>query len=173
MVNFDGITYAKGASVLKQLVAWVGRKPFMQGVHEYFMKHEYSNTELTDLLSELEAQSGRDLGDWSKKWLETAGVNTLRPVFELDAEGKYASFSIAQTAVAEYPTLRPHRIAVGLYEVQGEALVRTQRLELDVDGATTSVPELVGTAQLSLIHIWSGDGSQTTRQSPEVRGATR
>jgi len=157
MVNFDGITYAKGASVLKQLVAWVGRKPFMQGVHEYFMKHEYSNTELTDLLSELEAQSGRDLGDWSKKWLETAGVNTLRPVFELDAEGKYASFSIAQTAVAEYPTLRPHRIAVGLYEVQGEALVRTQRLELDVDGATTSVPELVGTAQPALLLLNDDD----------------
>lgn len=157
MVNFDGITYAKGASVLKQLVAWVGRKPFMQGVHEYFLKHEYGNTELTDLLSELEAQSGRDLSDWSKKWLETAGVNTLRPVFELDAEGKYASFSIAQTAIEDYPTLRPHRIAIGMYDVQGDALVRTQRIELDVDGANTEVPELVGTAQPDLLLLNDDD----------------
>ena len=157
MVNFDGITYAKGASVLKQLVAWVGRKPFMQGVHEYFMKHEYSNTELTDLLTELEAQSGRDLGDWSKKWLETAGVNTLRPVFELDADGNYASFGIEQTAIEEYPTLRPHRIAVGLYEVQNGALVRTKRLELDVDGAHTQVPELVGVAQPDLLLLNDDD----------------
>lgn len=157
MVNFDGITYAKGASVLKQLVAWVGRKPFMQGVHEYFMKHEYSNTELTDLLTELEAQSGRDLGDWSKKWLETAGVNTLRPVFELDADGNYASFGIEQTAIEEYPTLRPHRIAVGLYEVQNGALVRTQRLELDVDGVHTQVPELVGVAQPDLLLLNDDD----------------
>ena len=157
MVNFDGITYAKGASVLKQLVAWVGRKPFMQGVHEYFMKHEYGNTELTDLLSELEAQSGRDLGDWSKKWLETAGVNTLRPMFDLDAEGKYTSFSITQSAVDEYPTLRPHRIAVGLYEVQGDALVRTQRIELDVDGTSTPVPELVGASQPALLLLNDDD----------------
>ena len=157
MVNFDGITYAKGASVLKQLVAWVGRKPFMQGVHEYFMKHEYSNTELTDLLTELEAQSGRDLGDWSKKWLETAGVNTLRPVFKLDDEGNYASFGIDQTAIEEYPTLRPHRIAVGLYEVQNGSLVRTKRLELDVDGAHTAVPELVGVKQPDLLLLNDDD----------------
>ncbi|MDI6024567.1 aminopeptidase N [Leucobacter sp. UT-8R-CII-1-4] len=161
MVNFDGITYAKGASVLKQLVAWVGRKPFMQGVHEYFMKHEYSNTELTDLLTELETQSGRDLSDWSKKWLETAGVNTLRPTFELDAEGNYASFAIDQTAIEEYPTLRPHRIAVGLYELRDGALVRTQRLELDVDGARTEVAELVGVKQPDLLLLNDDDLSYT------------
>lgn len=157
MVNFDGITYAKGASVLKQLVAWVGRKPFMQGVHEYFVKHEYSNTELPDLLSELEAQSGRDLSDWSQKWLETAGVNTLRPAFELDASGHYSSFSIQQSATTEYPTLRPHRIAVGLYELQGEKLVRTRRIELDVDGATTEVGELVGVQQPDLLLLNDDD----------------
>ena len=157
MVNFDGITYAKGASVLKQLVAWVGRKPFMQGVHEYFVKHEYGNTELTDLLTELETQSGRDLSDWSQKWLETAGVNTLRPVCEVDADGTYTSFSIAQTAIAEYPTLRPHRIAVGLYELQAGALVRTQRIELDVDGALTEVPELVGLTQPDLLLLNDDD----------------
>lgn len=155
LVNFDGITYAKGASVLKQLVAWVGREPFMRGVHDYFVKHHHGNTELTDLLAELEAQSGRDLADWSAKWLETAGVNTLRPVFELDAEGRYASFAIEQTAVEDHPTLRPHRIAVGLYEsAEGEGsgpLARVRRLELDVDGPLTEVPELVGVRQPELL----------------------
>jgi len=157
MVNFDGITYAKGASVLKQLVAWVGRKPFMRGVHDYFVKHQYSNTELTDLLAELEAQSGRDLGDWSKKWLETAGVNTLRPVFEVGSDGTYTSFAIEQTAVADYPTLRPHRIAIGFYGEDRGALRRTHRVEIDVDGALTPVPELVGQAQPDLLLVNDDD----------------
>ncbi|WP_053388206.1 aminopeptidase N [Leucobacter japonicus] len=157
LVNFDGITYAKGASVLKQLVAWVGREPFMQGVHDYFVKHHHSNTELPDLLTELEARSGRDLTGWSKLWLETAGVNTLRPEFELDADGRYASFAIAQSAIAEYPTIRPHRIAVGLYEVEGGVLRRTQRIELDVDGERTDVAELVGVAQPALLLLNDDD----------------
>ncbi|MGO1537952.1 MAG: aminopeptidase N [Leucobacter sp.] len=157
LVNFDGITYAKGASVLKQLVAWVGRKPFMDGVHDYFVKHEYQNSELRDLLVELESHSGRDLTDWSKKWLETAGVNTLRAAFELDEAGRYSSFSIEQTATSEYPTLRPHRIGVGLYEIQGGGLQRVQRVELDIDGAATPVPELVGSAQPALLLINDDD----------------
>ncbi len=78
-VNFDGITYAKGGSVLKQLAAWVGIEAFFAGVSEYFKKHAWQNTELSDLLVELEKTSGRDLTVWSKKWLETAGVNTLAP----------------------------------------------------------------------------------------------
>ncbi|MFD5599847.1 aminopeptidase N [Leucobacter sp. NPDC058333] len=157
LVNFDGITYAKGASVLKQLVAWVGREPFMQGVHDYFVKHHHSNTELPDLLTELETRSGRDLTEWSKLWLETAGVNTLRPVFEVDSDGNYTSFSIAQSAVADYPTIRPHRIAVGLYELENGELTRTQRIELDVDGASTDVPELVGAAQPALLLLNEDD----------------
>ena len=157
LVNFDGITYAKGASVLKQLVAWVGRKPFMTGVHDYFVKHQFSNTELPDLMTELEAQSGRDLTDWTQKWLETAGVNTLRPVFEVDADGKFTSFVIEQTAHADYPTLRPHRIAVGLYEEQNGAVVRTKRVELDVDGARTDVTELIGEQQPALVLLNDDD----------------
>ncbi|WP_125099651.1 aminopeptidase N [Leucobacter chromiireducens] len=163
LVNFDGITYAKGASVLKQLVAWVGREPFMQGVHEYFVKHQYSNTELPDLMRELEAKSGRDLSDWTAKWLETAGVNTLRPVFELAADGSYASFAIEQTAIPEYPTIRPHRIAVGLYGTVADgtdadgAVRRIQRIELDIDGQRTEVPELVGVAQPELLLLNDDD----------------
>jgi aminopeptidase N len=143
-VNFDGITYAKGASVLKQLVAWVGREAFISGVSAYFGKHAWGNTELPDLLTELEATSGRDLKAWSKLWLETAGVNTLRPVIETDSHGRIMSFVVEQTAPAEWPTIRPHRLGIGFYSLSdaGE-LVRTHFVEVDVDGPRTDVKELV------------------------------
>jgi aminopeptidase N len=144
-VNFDGITYAKGASVLKQLVAWVGQEKFMAGVSAYFKKHAYLNTELPDLLRELEAQSGRDLKSWSANWLETAGVNTLRPKFE-NANGKIAGLQILQSAIAEHPTIRPHRMAIGFYNLIDGKLKRTDRIEIDVDGDVTFVPQAEGIA---------------------------
>ena len=155
-VNFDGITYAKGASVLKQLVAWVGQEPFMRGVSSYFKKHAYQNTELKDLLKELEAESGRDLSEWSKLWLETAGVNLLRPEIE-EKDGVIESFAILQSAISDYPYLRPHRLAVGFYNEVGGKLVRTERVELDVQGAKTSVPELVGKARPALVLLNDDD----------------
>jgi aminopeptidase N len=155
-VNFDGITYAKGASVLKQLVAWVGQEPFMRGVSSYFKKHAYQNTELKDLLKELEAESGRDLSEWSKLWLETAGVNLLRPEIE-EKNGVIESFAILQSAISDYPYLRPHRLAVGFYNEVGGKLVRTERVELDVQGAKTSVPELVGKARPALVLLNDDD----------------
>jgi aminopeptidase N len=160
-VNFDGITYAKGASVLKQLVAYVGDEAFVNGLRTYFRRHAWGNTRLSDLLGALEEASGRDLGAWSKAWLETAGPNTLRPVFALDDDGAFASFSIAQEAPADYPTLRPHRIAVGFYDRKPEGLVRTRRIELDVDGALTEVPELVGVEQPDLVLLNDDDLSYT------------
>lgn len=156
-VNFDGITYAKGASVLKQLVAWVGQDDFLAGVAQYFKKHAHGNTELKDLLVELEATSGRDLTDWAGKWLETAGVNTLRPEIEVDADGVITSFAVLQTAAADYPTIRPHRLAIGFYELRDGALVRDHRVELDVDGERTEVPELVGRARPALVLLNDDD----------------
>ncbi|WP_104166682.1 aminopeptidase N [Arthrobacter sp. SX1312] len=157
-VNFDGITYAKGASVLKQLVAWVGQEEFMQGVRQYFAKHSWKNTELVDLLSELEAASGRDLKAWSALWLETAGVNTLRPEFTTDGTGTITSFTILQSAVEAFPTIRPHRLAVGFYDHDDDgALVRVHRLELDVDGERTEVADLVGRRQPALVLLNDDD----------------
>ncbi|MHA7207679.1 aminopeptidase N [Arthrobacter sp. MDT1-65] len=157
-VNFDGITYAKGASVLKQLVAWVGQEEFMQGVRQYFAKHSWKNTELVDLLSELEASSGRDLKAWSALWLETAGVNTLRPEIGSDDDGTITSFTILQTAIEEFPTIRPHRLAVGFYDLDDDgALVRVHRLELDVDGGRTDVPDLVGRKRPALVLLNDDD----------------
>lgn len=156
-VNFDGITYAKGGSVLKQLVAWVGEDEFFAGVAAYFKKHEWGNTELKDLLAELEVTSGRKLTEWSKLWLETAGVNTLRPSFETDAAGNFSGFAVLQSAAPDYPTIRPHRLAIGLYDLQAGKLVRTHRVELDVDGERTEVAELVGMAKPDLVLINDDD----------------
>jgi aminopeptidase N len=156
-VNFDGITYAKGGSVLKQLVAWVGIDAFFAGVAAYFQKHAYGNTELSDLLTELEKTSGRSLGEWSKLWLETAGVNTLRPVIATDADGVITDFAITQEAAADYPTIRPHRLAIGFYSLKNEKLTRVHRVEIDVDGTTTSVPSLVGHQKPDLVLVNDDD----------------
>jgi aminopeptidase N len=155
-VNFDGITYAKGASVLKQLVAYVGTKEFMAGLRQYFQDHAYANTTLADLLAALEATSGRDLRRWSTVWLEAAGINTIRPEFSLDQEGNYVSFDVGQTAptdAAASNVLRPHRLAIGVYRDDADTgqLVRTDRFEVDVTGGRTPVPELVGMAQADLV----------------------
>jgi aminopeptidase N len=150
-VNFDGITYAKGGSVLKQLAAWVGIEQFFAGVAAYFAKNEWSNTELSDLLTELEATSGRELSGWSRKWLETAGVNTLSPLIEEAPDGTVSRFAIVQTAPADYPTIRPHRLGVGFYALRDGALERVHHLELDVDGDRTDVPELAGVKRPDLV----------------------
>ncbi|MFJ8791471.1 aminopeptidase N [Streptomyces sp. NPDC102462] len=165
LVNFDGITYAKGASVLKQLVAYVGMDEFFTGVQTYFKRHAYGNTRLSDLLGALEETSGRDLKTWSKKWLETAGINILRPQIETDADGVITSFAIRQEAPAlpagakGEPTLRPHRIAVGLYDLDeaGGKLVRADRIELDVDGELTAVPQLTGRRRPAVILLNDDD----------------
>ncbi len=155
-VNFDGITYAKGASVLKQLVAWVGQDAFLGALRAYFPAHEYGNTVLADLLSALETASGRDLSGWSAQWLETAGVNTLRAEFETGPDG-FTSFTVVQEAPEQWPTLRSHRVAVGLYDLVDGALVRTGREELDVVGARTVVPALVGRPQPDLVLVNDDD----------------
>jgi aminopeptidase N len=161
-VNFDGITYAKGASVLKQLVAWVGLDNFLVGLRSYFKRHAFGNSEFSDLLSALEEASGRELDSWAKEWLQTSGVNTLTPDFEVDESGSYSSFSVRQSATVENPTLRRHRIAIGLYDLQAgedavEHLVRRRTVEVDVEGESSVIDELVGTRQPDLLLLNEGD----------------
>ncbi|OPF78030.1 aminopeptidase N [Streptomyces antioxidans] len=164
LVNFDGITYAKGASVLKQLVAYVGMDEFFRGVQAYFKRHAFQNTRLSDLLGALEETSGRDLKTWSKQWLETAGINVLRPEIETDASGTVTSFAVRQEAPAlpqgakGEPTLRPHRIAIGLYDLNPTGkLIRSERIELDVDGELTEVPQLTGAKRSAVILLNDDD----------------
>ncbi|WBL18426.1 aminopeptidase N [Citricoccus sp. NR2] len=166
LVNFDGITYAKGASVLRQLVAWVGQENFMAGVRAYFDKHAWSNTELSDLMTELESASGRDLTDWTRLWLETSGVNALRTEVDTDSDGRITELRIVQTAPSGEPgfpgdqLLRPHRLAVGFYRQQpgaDSALARQERFELDVDGEVTVVTEAAGIQRPEVILINDDD----------------
>ena len=156
-VNFDGITYAKGASVLRQLVSYVGRDAFFAGLHEYLTAHSYANATLADLLGELEKASGRDLAAWSKVWLEEAGVTLLRPSVETDGDGRITRLSIEQEAFSEGASLRPHRLAVAGYSLEGESLQRVFHEELDVDGASTDVLSAEGVARPDFILVNDGD----------------
>ncbi|WP_028478684.1 aminopeptidase N [Nocardia sp. CNY236] len=158
-VNFDGITYAKGASVLKQLVAYVGLEPFLAGLRAYFQEHAYGNATFDDLLSALEASSGRDLSGWGAQWLKTTGLNILRPDFEVDAEGRFQSFAVVQEGARPGAgEQRVHRLAIGVYDDQDGKLVRTERVELDLEAATrTDVPALVGVPRGQLVLINDDD----------------
>ncbi len=156
--NFDGITYAKGASALKQLVAFVGEAEFLAGVRDYFRAHAYGNTELTDLLGALEKSSGRDLSDWAAAWLQTSGVNLIRPDTDVDSDGRYARVGLIQEPPSSpdgvAATLRPHRLAVGLYDrTDDDVLHLRERLDVDVTGDFTDLPELAGKTQPDLLLV--------------------
>ncbi|HJQ48744.1 MAG TPA: aminopeptidase N [Amycolatopsis sp.] len=157
-VNFDGITYAKGASVLKQLVSYVGLDNFLAGLRVYFGKHAWGNATLADLLAALEQASGRDLSGWSAQWLETTGLNSLRARFETDDAGAFSSFAVVQSgAKPGAGELRTHRIAVGVYDDVEGKLVRVKRVELDVEGEVTEVPALVGVPAGKLVLVNDDD----------------
>ncbi|HTZ15879.1 MAG TPA: aminopeptidase N [Mycobacterium sp.] len=158
-VNFDGITYAKGASVLKQLVAYVGLEHFLAGLRDYFRAHAFDNATFDDLLSALETASGRDLSDWGRQWLKTTGLNTLRADFDVDADGRFTRFAVTQSGAAPGAgETRVHRLAVGIYDDDGSGkLVRIYREELDVNGESTDVPALVGLSRGRLVLVNDDD----------------
>ena len=157
-VNFDMITYAKGASVLKQLVAWVGIEDFIAGLRQYFKDFAFGNSEFTDLLAALEKASGRELSGWAQEWLQTAGVNPLTPEIELDADGAYSRVAVRQSAHPDWPTVRRHRIGIGCYSYDASgSLVRTRYVETDVEGELTEIGELVGETQPDLLLLNDND----------------
>jgi aminopeptidase N len=163
-VNFDGITYAKGAAVLKQLVAYVGLDGFLSGLRLYFKRHSWGNATLADLLGALETASGRDLSGWSAQWLETTGLNTLRPSYTVDEQGRYVGFAVLQGGARPGAgELRTHRVAVGVYAGSG-SLTRTTRVELDLTGARTAVPALDGTPAGDLVLVNDDDLTYCTMQ---------
>ncbi|MGO9350570.1 MAG: aminopeptidase N [Mycobacterium sp.] len=161
-VNFDGITYAKGASVLKQLVAYVGLEHFLAGLRDYFRTHAFGNATFDDLLSALVKASGRDLSNWGQQWLKTTGLNTLRPDFDVDTDGKFTRFAVTQSGAAPGAgETRVHRVAIGIYDSDvsdgSGKLVRVHREELDIDGPETEVPALVGVSRGKLILVNDDD----------------
>ncbi|AUH69355.1 MULTISPECIES: aminopeptidase N [Gordonia] len=157
-VNFDGITYAKGASVLKQLVAYVGLEPFLTGLREYFAEHRFANATFADLLGSLERASGRDLSGWGAQWLKTTGINVMRPEFETDANGRFTSFAVLQEGAAPGAgETRVHRMRIGVYADEGGKLVRSHVVELDVEGPRTDVPDLIGVERGRLVLLNDDD----------------
>ncbi|GAB7047931.1 aminopeptidase N [Catenuloplanes indicus JCM 9534] len=171
-VNFDGITYAKGASVIKQLVAYVGLDPFLAGLRSYFAAHAWGNATFDDLLTELESSSGRELRKFAAQWLETAQVNTLRPEVQIAADGTYASVAVLQEAPADYPTLRTHHIGVGLYDVTDGKLVRRQIIEVDIAGERTELTELAGLPAADVLLLNDDDHSYAKLRLDERSMAT-
>lgn len=154
--NFDDITYQKGAGVLRQLVAYVGREAFDTALRAYFREHAFGCTDLTDLLAALEKASGRDLGSWAQQWLQSAQVNTLRPEIEVDADGLITSLTVVQTAVPEHPTLRDHRLTIGFYS-GAETLARSHQVTVDVSGERTQIAELTGVPAPDLVLVNDAD----------------
>ncbi|MFD7699394.1 aminopeptidase N [Streptomyces caelestis] len=172
-LNFDGITYAKGASVLKQLVAYVGQDAFLEGARRYFKRHAYGNTRLGDLLSVLEETSGRDMAAWSRAWLQTAGVNSLTPQVLLREDGRIDELAVVQEAAESHPELRPHRVAVGLYRrTDSGALERYAQAETDVEGARTVVTELAGADAPELVLVNDDDLTYCKTRFDETSLAT-
>ncbi len=161
VLSLDSITYPKGASVLRQLTAWLGDDVFLAGIRDHFERNAYGNASLADLLDALQRASGRDLSTWAEVWLNQPQVNTVRPLVEVDAEGRYTSVVIEQSAPAEFPVLRPHRLGVGLYDVADGKAVLRDRLEVDLDpdsdGGRTPVPALTGVSAPDLLLLNDGD----------------
>ena len=158
LLNFDGISYAKGAAALRQLAALLGDEAFFAGVRQFFATHAYGNATLADLLAALGAASGRDLGEWARVWLRESGVTTLRAVAASDPDGHYTRVTVVQTAPPAHPPLRPHRLAVGRYDRDADGrVVRQERVELDLDGAETPVPALTGRPASALLLVNDDD----------------
>jgi aminopeptidase N len=157
LANFDGISYAKGSAVLRQLVAWVGDEAFRTGLRTYFETHAYGNATLADLLVALSKSSGRDLTEWARVWLREPQVNALRPDVEIGPDGRYRRVRVAQSAPESHPVLRPHRIRVGVYDERGVALTRRSRVSIDLEGTGVDVPELAGTAAGALLLVNDDD----------------
>lgn len=156
-VNFDGITYSKGAAVLRQLVSYVGRDNFMRALNAYFHAHEWGNATLNDLLGQLEEASGRDLGAWADVWLEEAGITVLRAEVTEADNGEIASLDIVQETPQQGTSHRPHRVAVGGYDLVGDTYQRVWQVEADVTGERTTLAEAAGLARPAVILVNDDD----------------
>ncbi|MFF3287595.1 aminopeptidase N [Streptomyces sp. NPDC003023] len=131
LLNFDGISYAKGASALRQLVTWLGEKDFLAGINTHFARHKFANATLADFIDSLAATTDRDVHAWARSWLRTTGVDILTPTVSDTAGG--------WTLTVDHDGSRPHRIAVGAYDldpVDPGTLVLRDRFETDVPEET-------------------------------------
>ncbi|MET9428583.1 aminopeptidase N [Streptomyces sp. NPDC003036] len=147
MLNFDGISYAKGASALRQLVAWMGEKDFLAGINVHFARHKFGNATLADFIDNLASATDRDIHGWAEAWLRTTGVDTLTPAYD-PADG---------TLAVQRTGSRPHRVTVGLYDrelADGSQLVLRERVEIDVP---QEAPATIPGPRPALIVLNDGD----------------
>ncbi|WP_405909194.1 aminopeptidase N [Streptomyces sp. NBC_00828] len=137
MLNFDGISYAKGASALRQLVAWLGEKDFLDGINTHFARHKFGNATLADFIDSLAGATERDVHAWADAWLRTTGIDTLTTTVTDDRPG--------WSLTVDRDGSRPHRVEVGLYDrepADGRTLVPRERISLDLpmDDTAQSFP---------------------------------
>lgn len=133
LLNFDGISYAKGASALRQLVAWLGEKDFLAGINTHFARHKFANASLADFIDSLAAHTERDVRAWADIWLRTTGIDTLTPAIEESTDG--TDGTSGWTLTVDRRGSRPHHIAVGVYDhdpADGRILELRELLDLDV-----------------------------------------
>ncbi|HEY3505339.1 MAG TPA: aminopeptidase N [Actinocatenispora sp.] len=148
MLNVDAISYPKGASALRQLATLLGDDTFWAGLRRYFQRYAYGNADLADLIGAMAEESGRDLGDWARRWLRTTGVDLLTPAVTV-ADGRYTSFAVEQAA----PERRPHRVRIACYDGEGVA----RRADVTLDAARTEVPEMAGAPAADLVVLNDAD----------------
>lgn len=154
--NFDGITYGKGASVLKQLVAEIGQDAFRAGLRTYFRRHAWGNATLADFLAALEEGAGRPLGDWSRRWLETASLNTIEAAWTA-RDGRVERMQLIQEAPEEHPTLRPHALELALVRVPDDGPAEIDVVPARLEGAEAWVEAAVGRPAPDLVFPNAGD----------------
>ncbi|NTV40050.1 MAG: aminopeptidase N, partial [Demequinaceae bacterium] len=165
---FDMITYAKGASALKQLAAYVGEESFFAGVASYLKRYALGNASLAEFLAEVEAAAGRPLDAWASAWLQSPGVTTLRPVIDTDPEGVMTSFAIAEDVPAQFPVHRPHSITIAGYTHVDGAFARTWAVDAEIGGPLTGVSSIIGKTRPDLLLVNDGDRSYAKAQLDDV-----
>lgn len=149
--NFDGITYGKGASVLKQISYYLGPEKFKKGVQLYFKEHAGENAELKDFMASLSQTSKKDLGQWQKLWLQTAGLNTVHVDLTCQ-KGKIKELKLRQTAPEEHPTIRPHAFKVAFFDTKDSQLIASKVIKVYLSKPETLIAEVKGSQCPQLVH---------------------
>ncbi len=154
--NFDGITYGKGAAVIKQLVAEIGQDAFRAGLRTYFRRHAWGNATLADFLAALEEGAGRPLRDWSERWLETASLNTIEAAWTA-RDGKVERLQLTQDAPDDHPTLRPHALELALVSAHGDGPPEIDVVPARLEGAEAWIEAAAGRPAPDLVFANYGD----------------
>ncbi len=151
------IRYSKGASVIRQLAALIGDDAMRAGLHDYLTSYAWSSTSVDDIVGCWSKASDRDLADWARQWFKLAGVNTLRPEIVVTNDGTITAAAVVQDPPHSGKELRTHRIAIGVYSRDGARLNRDRVISVEVQGARTDVPELIGNRRPDAVIVNDAD----------------